>query len=117
MGWIDVYQQRKRSLDEAAGLVGGLGIAPSANIGDNCAIFEAVHGSAPKYAGKNEMNPCALILAGVMMLRHLGEFPAAERLQAAVEKVVREGQYVTKDLNPRQPVGTREMAERIVHFL
>ena len=103
--------------DLCAGLVGGLGMAPSANIGDNCAIFEAVHGSAPRYAGKNEMNPCALILAGVMMLRHLDELPAAERLQAAVEKVVREGRYVTRDLNPQQGVGTREMADRIIHFL
>jgi isocitrate dehydrogenase (NAD+) len=103
--------------DLCAGLVGGLGMAPSANIGDSCAIFEAVHGSAPKYAGKNEMNPCALILAGVMMLRHLGETPAADRLQKAVDRVVQEGRYVTKDLNPQQSVGTREMADRIIHFL
>jgi isocitrate dehydrogenase (NAD+) len=103
--------------DLCAGLVGGLGMAPSANIGDSCAIFEAVHGSAPKYAGKNEMNPCALILAGVMMLRHLGETPAADRLQKAVDRVVQEGRYVTKDLNPQQSVGTKEMADRIIHFL
>ena len=103
--------------DLCAGLVGGLGMAPSANIGDSCAIFEAVHGSAPKYAGKNEMNPCALILAGVMMLRHLGESQAADRLQRAVDMVVQEGIYVTRDLNPQQPVGTKEMADRIIHFL
>jgi len=103
--------------DLCAGLVGGLGMVPSANIGDSCAIFEAVHGSAPKYAGKNEMNPCALILAGVMMFRHLGETPAADRLQKAVDTVVQEGRYVTKDLNPQQPVGTKAMADRIIHYL
>jgi isocitrate dehydrogenase (NAD+) len=63
------------------------------------------------------MNPCALILAGVMMLRHLGESQAADRLQLAVDKVVQEGRYVTRDLNPPQPVGTKEMADRIIHFL
>jgi isocitrate dehydrogenase (NAD+) len=103
--------------DLCAGLVGGLGMAPSANIGDDSAIFEAVHGSAPKYAGKNTMNPCALILSGAMMLRYLGESHAADRLQNAVDTVVREGLYVTKDLNPQQSVGSREMADRIIHYL
>jgi isocitrate dehydrogenase (NAD+) len=99
--------------DLASGLVGGLGLAPGANIGFNAAIFEAVHGSAPDIAGKNLANPCALILAGAMMLRHLQEPAAAERVENAVAAVVKEGTCVTRDLNPANPVGTREMAEAV----
>jgi isocitrate dehydrogenase (NAD+) len=100
--------------DLASGLVGGLGLAPGANIGKDIAVFEAVHGSAPDIAGKNIANPAALILAGVMMLRHLGEAEAAGRVERAVSDVIREGAEVTKDLNPSNPVGTREMADAIV---
>ena len=89
-------------------------MVPSANIGKDCAMFEAVHGSAPKYKGKNLMNPCALILAGVMLLRYISEAGAADRLQNAVEAVVKEGRYVTRDLNPSAYVGTMEMADRII---
>lgn len=103
--------------DLCAALVGGLGMVPGANLGEKCAIFEAVHGSAPKYKGKNVMNPCALILSGAMMLNYLGEEEAAHRLYVAVEAVVREGCYVTRDLNPQSYVGTKEMADRIIHFL
>jgi isocitrate dehydrogenase (NAD+) len=100
--------------DLSSGLVGGLGLAPGVNIGYNAAIFEAVHGSAPDIAGKNIANPSALVLAGVMMLRHLGEDAAAERIERAVAEVIREGRAVTRDLNPKSPVGTREMGEAIV---
>jgi isocitrate dehydrogenase (NAD+) len=100
--------------DLASGLVGGLGLAPGANIGYNAAIFEAVHGSAPDIAGKNIANPSAIILAGVMMLRHLNEDAAADRIEKAVEEVIREGKSVTRDLNPATPVGTREMGEAII---
>jgi len=103
--------------DLCAALVGGLGMAPGANLGEGCAIFEAVHGSAPEFKGKNVMNPCALILSGVMMLNYLGETKAAHRLHGAVEAVIGEGHYVTKDLNPELYVGTREMADRIIYFL
>ncbi len=100
--------------DLASGLVGGLGMAPGANVGYNAAIFEAVHGSAPDIAGKNIANPAAIILAGVMMLRHLGEEGAADRIETAVQEVIKEGKSVTKDLNPTAPVGTKEMGEAIV---
>jgi isocitrate dehydrogenase (NAD+) len=103
--------------DLCAALVGGLGMVPSANIGKECAMFEAVHGSAPKYKGKNLMNPCALILAGAMMLRYLNETTAADRLQKAVEAVIREGRYVTRDLNSAAFVGTAEMADKIIEHL
>jgi isocitrate dehydrogenase (NAD+) len=103
--------------DLASGLVGGLGLAPGANIGYNAAIFEAVHGSAPDIAGKNLANPCALILAGVMMLRHLGEESAADRIEAAVAAVLKEGKNVTKDLKPEGYVGTIEMTEAIIEKL
>ncbi|AFY69068.1 isocitrate dehydrogenase (NADP) [Thalassoporum mexicanum PCC 7367] len=101
--------------DLCAGMIGGLGVAPGANIGADYAVFEAIHGSAPKYAGQNKVNPTALILSGVMMLRHLGEIKAAERLQAAVEAVIGSGQNVTYDLAPAgiDPVGTQEMATAI----
>ena len=99
--------------DLASGLVGGLGLAPGANIGQDAAIFEAVHGSAPDIAGKNVANPCALILASVMMLRHIGEGSAADRIEQAVALVVREGKKVTRDLNPTNPASTTEMTEEI----
>jgi len=86
--------------DLAAGLIGGLGIAPGANLGEECAVFEPVHGSAPKYKGLNKVNPLAMILSGVMMLRHLKEFKAAEKLENAIAAVVEEGKQVTYDLTP-----------------
>jgi len=100
--------------DLASGLVGGLGLAPGANIGYTASIFEAVHGSAPDIAGKNIANPAAIILAGVMMLRHLKEFAAADTIERAVRALVAEGKAVTRDLNPATPVGTREMADAII---
>lgn len=100
--------------DLASGLVGGLGLAPGANIGYDVAIFEAVHGSAPDIAGKGIANPCALILAGAMMLRHLKETSAADRIEKAVADVVREGKRVTRDLNPSIGVGTTEMADEVM---
>lgn len=100
--------------DLCSGLVGGLGLAPGANIGYNTAIFEAVHGSAPDIAGKNLANPCAMTLAGAMMLDHIGETRAAGRVRWAVSEVVREGMKVTRDLNSEKFVGTSEMAEAII---
>ncbi|OGW75185.1 MAG: isocitrate dehydrogenase, partial [Omnitrophica bacterium RBG_13_46_9] len=103
--------------DLCAGLVGGLGIAPGANIGKEFALFEPTHGSAPKYKGKNVVNPTAMILSGVLMLRHLGESRAADRLENAVAAVIEEGKAVTYDLKEdrKDPaaVGTQEMAEAI----
>lgn len=103
--------------DLAAGLVGGLGVAPGANIGPEGAVFEATHGSAPKYKGQNKVNPTALILSGMLMLRHLGETDAADRLEKAVGDVIAEGKSVTYDLKPHRDdptaVGTRQMAEAI----
>ena len=107
--------------DLASGLVGGLGVAPGANIGQGIAVFEPVHGSAPKYTGQNKVNPTATILSGALMLRHLGESEAAERVEAAVAGVIAEGKRVTYDLKPRRDdptaVGTREMAEAIVEAM
>lgn len=100
--------------DLCSGLVGGLGLAPGANIGYETAIFEAVHGSAPDIAGKNLANPCALTLAGAMMLDYLGEVDAAARIKEAVVLVVKEGKKVTRDLNPKSQVGTTEMADAII---
>jgi isocitrate dehydrogenase (NAD+) len=100
--------------DLTAGLVGGLGLIPGANIGDDAALFEAVHGSAPDIAGKNLANPTAVIMAGAMMLSHLGELQAAERIIKAVEKVVNDGKNVTPDLNPNSNAGTIEMGNAIV---
>jgi isocitrate dehydrogenase (NAD+) len=97
--------------DLAAGLVGGLGVAPGANIGTQAAVFEPVHGSAPKYAGQNKANPTALILSGVLMLRHLGEQAAAERVEAALREVIAEGRHVTYDLGGS--AGTREFGEAV----
>ena len=103
--------------DLCAGLVGGLGVAPGANIGDDIAVFEATHGSAPKYKGQNKVNPTALILSGRMMLEHLGEREAAAKLDRAVADVIAEGKDVTYDLKPNRDdptaVGTQEMAEAI----
>ncbi len=100
--------------DLCAGLIGGLGIAPGANIGKDMALFEAVHGSAPKYKGLNKVNPTAVILSGVLMLEHLGEADAARRLEKAVADVIAEGKQVTYDLNPANFVGTKEMGDAIV---
>jgi isocitrate dehydrogenase (NAD+) len=104
--------------DLCAGLVGGLGVAPGANIGDRTAIFEATHGSAPKYKGQNKVNPTALILSGVMMLRHIGKAKEADKLENAVAAVIAEGKYVTYDLkedpNDLTAVGTSQMADAII---
>lgn len=103
--------------DLASGLVGGLGLAPGANIGTNVAVFEAVHGSAPDIAGKNLANPAALLLAGTMMLRHIGEHERASRIETALEDVISEGRMVTRDLNPESGVGTTEMRDAIIERL
>jgi isocitrate dehydrogenase (NAD+) len=107
--------------DLCAGLVGGLGVAPGANIGKDSAVFEATHGSAPKYKGLNKVNPTALILSGKMMLEHLGEKDAAARLERAVADVIAEGKDVTYDLKAdrtdKSAVGTREMALAICRKL
>jgi len=102
--------------DLCAGLIGGLGVAPGGNIGDGIAVFEPTHGSAPKYAGHNRVNPSAMILAGMMMLDYLGLNDAARRLETAVAEVIREGREVTYDLSAagREPIGTREMGRAIV---
>ena len=98
--------------DLAAGLVGGLGVAPGANIGTHAAVFEPVHGSAPKYAGQNKANPAAMILSGALMLRHLGHPEEAGRVEAALRDVVAEGRTITYDLGGT--AGTSEFAEAIV---
>ena len=107
--------------DLTAGLVGGLGVAPGANIGEHAAVFEATHGSAPKYKGQNKVNPTAMILSGKLMLDHLGEHDAAERLEAAVAAVIAAGERVTYDLKPTRDdpsaVGTSEYADAIIERL
>ena len=107
--------------DLAAGLIGGLGLAPGANIGDDIALFEATHGSAPKYAGQNKMNPMAMLLSGVMMLNHLGEKDASQRLETAIADVIREGKDVTYDMkadrNDPTAVGTSQVADAIIRKL
>jgi len=104
--------------DLCAGLIGGLGVAPGANVGDGMAVFEAVHGAAPKYAGENLVNPTAMILSGVLMLRYIKEEEAAEKLENAVKAVLAEGKAVTYDLKPRRDdptaVGTQEMADAVI---
>ena len=100
--------------DLAAGLIGGLGLTAGANIGTDAAIFEAVHGSAPDIADKGIANPSAMILAGVMMLEHLGEMDAARKIEAAVREVIREGKIVTPDIKKDSPYGTRDIAEAII---
>ncbi|HJW88652.1 MAG TPA: isocitrate/isopropylmalate dehydrogenase family protein [Dehalococcoidia bacterium] len=103
-----------------AGLIGGLGLAPGANIGDGFAVFEPTHGSAPKYAGMNRVNPMAMMLSGVLMLRHLGEKKAADRLEGAIARVIQEGKKVTYDLKRGQggnPATTSEVAEAVLEAL
>jgi isocitrate dehydrogenase (NAD+) len=101
--------------DLAAGLVGGLGVVPSGNIGDESAMFEAVHGTAPDIAGKGLANPTALLMSGVMMLDHLGERPAARRIEAALERVYREGKHSTRDLGGRAT--TQEFTDAVISAL
>jgi isocitrate dehydrogenase (NAD+) len=105
--------------DLAAGMIGGLGVAPGANIGDDYAVFEATHGSAPKYKGQNKVNPTALMLSGVMLLRHIDERDAADRLEGAIASVIKEGKDVTYDLKPSRDdpsaVGTSEYADAIIN--
>jgi isocitrate dehydrogenase (NAD+) len=107
--------------DLTAGLVGGLGVAPGANIGERAAVFEATHGSAPKYRGQNRVNPTAMILSGKLMLEHIGERDAAARLEAAVAGVIADGERVTYDLKPTRDdpsaVGTAEYADAIIERL
>ncbi|MBK8422416.1 MAG: isocitrate/isopropylmalate dehydrogenase family protein [Elusimicrobia bacterium] len=107
--------------DLCAGLIGGLGIAPGANHGKEIALFEAVHGSAPKYKGMNKVNPTAVLLSGVLMLEHLGEKAAAQKLEAAIAAVIAEGKSVTYDLKPAPTdptaVGTKEMGDAIIRKL
>lgn len=107
--------------DLVAGLVGGLGIAPGANIGTVAALFEPIHGSAPKYAGQNKVNPTATILSGALMLRHLEERAAAERVERAVAAVIAEGKDVTYDMkasrSDQSAVGTSQMADAIIQRL
>ena len=104
--------------DLCAGLVGGLGVAPGANIGEDGAIFEATHGSAPKYKGQNKVNPVALILSGMLMLRHLNKMEEADKLEKAVEAVIAEGKHVTYDMKERRDdptaIGTSQMADAII---
>ena len=101
--------------DLCAGLVGGLGIVPGANIGDTCAVFEAVHGTAPDIAGQGKANPIALTLSGAMMLRHIGERDAAQRIENAIDRVMTEGAARTGDLGGR--ASTQEMTEAIIRAL
>jgi isocitrate dehydrogenase (NAD+) len=104
--------------DLGAGMIGGLGLAPGANIGTSGAIFEATHGSAPKYKGQNKVNPTALLLSGVLMLKHLGEEDAADRMERAIAEVIRKGDKVTYDLKPTRDdesaVGTSEFADAVI---
>jgi isocitrate dehydrogenase (NAD+) len=107
--------------DVTAGLVGGLGVAPGANLGTSAAVFEATHGSAPRYRGLNKVNPTAMILSGKLMLEHLGEREAAQRLERAVAAVIAEGKRVTYDLKPTRDdptaVGTSQYADAIIELL
>jgi isocitrate dehydrogenase (NAD+) len=107
--------------DLCAGLIGGLGVAPGANIGDSVAVFEATHGSAPKYRGMNKVNPMAMMFSGVLMLRHLEEEDAADRLEAALASVIEEGKAVTYDMKPTRDdptaVGTSEVADAVLEKL
>jgi isocitrate dehydrogenase (NAD+) len=107
--------------DLAAGMIGGLGMAPGGNFGEQAAIFEPTHGSAPKYAGQNKANPMAQMLSAVMMLRHLDEIDAAERVETAIADVIREGRSVTYDMKPTRDdptaVGTSEVADAIIDKL
>jgi isocitrate dehydrogenase (NAD+) len=107
--------------DLGAGLIGGLGVAPGGNIGDDVAVFEPTHGSAPKYAGQDKVNPMAMMLSGVLMLRHLEEPGAADRLESAIAAVIREGTHVTYDMKPSRDdptaVGTSGVADAVIEKL
>ncbi|MBM4454683.1 MAG: isocitrate/isopropylmalate dehydrogenase family protein, partial [Chloroflexi bacterium] len=106
--------------DLCAGLVGGLGVAPGANLGDNMAIFEPTHGSAPKYRGQNKVNPMAMMLSAKLMLEYLGEKQAAERLEKAIADVIAEGKKLTYDLkaNPSEtPATTSEVVDAVIQKL
>ncbi len=107
--------------DLGAGLIGGLGVAPGGNIGDEAAVFEPTHGSAPKYAGQNKVNPMAMMLSGVLMLRHLDEIQAAERLERAIADVIAEGKSVTYDMKESRDdptaVGTSQVADAVIEKL
>jgi len=107
--------------DLCAGLVGGLGLAPGANIGEEIALFEPTHGSAPKYTGQNKVNPMAMMLSGVLMLRHIGEDKAAKRLERAIALVIAEGRNVTYDMKETRDdpsaVGTSQVADAVIHEL
>jgi isocitrate dehydrogenase (NAD+) len=107
--------------DLGAGLVGGLGVAPGANIGDDIALFEPTHGSAPKYTGQNKVNPLAMMLSGVMMLRYLQEVEAADRMENAIAELIREGNHVTYDMKPHRDdptaVGTSDVGDELVRKL
>jgi isocitrate dehydrogenase (NAD+) len=104
--------------DLCAGLVGGLGMAPGANIGEGIALFEPTHGSAPKYTGLNKVNPMAMMLSGVLMLRHIGEAAAADKLESAIAAVIKEGKSVTYDMKDRRDdpsaVGTSQVADAVI---
>jgi isocitrate dehydrogenase (NAD+) len=107
--------------DLCAGLIGGLGVAPGANIGDEVAVFEATHGSAPKYKGMNKVNPMAMMFSGMLMLRHLGERDAGDRLERALAAVIEEGKGVTYDMKPTRDdptaVGTSQVADAVIEKL
>jgi isocitrate dehydrogenase (NAD+) len=107
--------------DLCAGMIGGLGLAPGANYGDGVAVFEPTHGSAPKYAGQNKVNPMAQLLSGMLMLRHLEEHDAADNLEQAIADLIREGKSVTYDMKPRRDdptaVGTSEVADALIEKL
>ena len=104
--------------DLAAGLIGGLGLAGGGNMGDEIALFEATHGSAPKYTGQNKTNPMAMMFSGMMMLRHIGELEAGDRLERALAEVIAEGRSVTYDMKPDRDdptaVGTSQVADAVV---
>ncbi|MDD5189543.1 MAG: isocitrate/isopropylmalate dehydrogenase family protein [Dehalococcoidales bacterium] len=103
--------------DLCAGLVGGLGAAPGANLSETMAVFEPTHGSAPKYTGLNKVNPMAMMLSGVLMLRHLGEAAAADKMEKAIAAVIAEGKNVTYDFKPEAPekaVGTKQVADAVI---
>jgi isocitrate dehydrogenase (NAD+) len=107
--------------DLCAGLVGGLGLAPGANVGEGIALFEPTHGSAPKYTGQNKVNPMAMMLSGVLMLRHIGETDAADRLEKAIALVIAEGRNVTYDMKETRDdptaVGTSQVADAVIREL
>src|SRR4051794_22949824 len=107
--------------DLGAGMIGGLGLAPGGNIGTEAAMFEATHGSAPKYKGQNKVNPTALMLSGVLMLKHLDEREAADRMEKAIAEVIRKGEKVTYDLKPTRDdpsaVGTSEFADAVIEVM